>query len=112
MADMLYMPLTADSDKAIIDAVGAVAEVRGATRAQSLLHGCAPTPSSRHPWSEPALHLRSTMRSRRWISPSPSTRLGRLEAPYTARYDFQGISDDAVLREISSRVPQLSPAAS
>jgi hypothetical protein len=37
--------------------------------------------------------------------------IGRLEAPYTPRYDFQGISDDAVLREISSRV-QLSPAAS
>ena len=33
---MLYGPLTADSDQAIIDAVGAVADARGVTRAQAL----------------------------------------------------------------------------
>src|SRR5258705_831204 len=37
MADLLYTPLTADSDKAIIDAVGAVADARGVTRAQIAL---------------------------------------------------------------------------
>ena len=62
-ADMLYSPLTADSDHAIIDAVGTIAEARGVTRAQVALaasHGrasrprasglqmIAPTPSSRH----------------------------------------------------------------
>ena len=36
----------------------------------------------------------------------------RLEAPYTPRYDFQGISDDSVLREVIARVPQMSPAVS
>ncbi len=30
--------------------------------------------------------------------------IGRLEAPYTPRYDFQGISDPSVLAAISKRV--------
>jgi hypothetical protein len=28
----------------------------------------------------------------------------KIEAPYTPRYDFQGISDDAVLARISARL--------
>ena len=36
-ADLLYAPLTADSDHAIIDAVGAIADARGVTRAQVAL---------------------------------------------------------------------------
>jgi hypothetical protein len=30
--------------------------------------------------------------------------VARLEAPYTPRYDFQGISDDAELARISARI--------
>src|SRR6201992_1304061 len=36
-ADMLYTPMTADSDRAIIDAVGALADARGVSRAQIAL---------------------------------------------------------------------------
>jgi hypothetical protein len=30
--------------------------------------------------------------------------------PYTPRYDFQGISDDADLQAVMARIPQLTPA--
>jgi diketogulonate reductase-like aldo/keto reductase len=33
-----------------------------------------------------------------------------LEAPYTPRHDFQGISDDADLQAIMSRLPQFTTA--
>ncbi len=33
-----------------------------------------------------------------------------LEAPYTPRYDFQGISDDADLQAIMARLPQFTTA--
>jgi len=34
-----------------------------------------------------------------------------LEAPYTPRYDFQGVADDAVLARISARIG-IKPAGS
>ena len=34
-----------------------------------------------------------------------SDEIRALEAPYTPRYDFQGISDDAALQAISARLP-------
>ena len=33
-----------------------------------------------------------------------------LEGPYTPRYDFQGISDDAEMERIKARLPGFSPA--
>jgi hypothetical protein len=33
-----------------------------------------------------------------------------LETPYTPRYDFQGISDDADMQAIMARIPQLTVA--
>jgi diketogulonate reductase-like aldo/keto reductase len=33
-----------------------------------------------------------------------------LEAPYTPRHDFQGISDDADLQAIMARLPQFTTA--
>jgi aryl-alcohol dehydrogenase-like predicted oxidoreductase len=35
-----------------------------------------------------------------------------LEAPYTPRYDFQGISDDRELQRIMARIPGFTPSAS
>ena len=35
-----------------------------------------------------------------------------LEAHYTPRYDFQGISDDAELERIMARLPGFAPARS
>ena len=37
---------------------------------------------------------------------------GALEAPYTPRYDFQGISDDADLQAVIARLPQFTTGAS
>ena len=37
--------------------------------------------------------------------------IARLEAPYTPRYDFQGISDDAELQQIMARIPQFTTAS-
>ena len=34
-----------------------------------------------------------------------------LEAPYTPRHDFQGISDDAELQAIMDRLPQFATAS-
>ena len=34
-----------------------------------------------------------------------------LEAPYTPRHDFQGISDDADLQAVMARLPQFTTAA-
>jgi aryl-alcohol dehydrogenase-like predicted oxidoreductase len=112
MADMLYTPLTADSDKAIIDAVGAVADARGVTRAQIALAWLRTNPVVTAPLvgASTTAQIDDAVASLE-ITLTPDE-IDRLEAPYTPRYDFQGISDDTVLREVIARVPQLSPAAS
>ncbi|MFJ6123368.1 hypothetical protein [Streptomyces sp. NPDC092129] len=49
-----------DSDRQIIDEVGAIAAARGRTRAQTPWLGCAAVPLSRPPSSVPAPSSRST----------------------------------------------------
>jgi aryl-alcohol dehydrogenase-like predicted oxidoreductase len=112
MADMLYTPLTGDSDKAIIDAVGAVAEARDVNRAQIALAWLRTNPVV----TAPLVGASTTTQIDDAVASLNVTLSGDeihcLEARYTPRYDFQGISDDTVLREVIARVPQLSPAAS
>lgn len=112
MAEMLYSPLTADSDGAIIEAVGAVASARGVTRAQIALAWLRTKPVV----TAPLVGASTTIQIDDAVASLEITltadEIHRLEAPYTPRYDFQGISDDTVLREVIARVPQLSPAAS
>jgi 1-deoxyxylulose-5-phosphate synthase len=112
MADMLYSPLTADSDRAIIEAVDAVAAARGVTRAQIALAWLRTKPVV----TAPLVGASTTTQIDDAVASLEITlsadEIQRLEAPYTPRYDFQGISDDTVLREVIARVPQLSPAAS
>ncbi len=112
MAEMLYSPLTADSDGAIIEAVGAVASARGVTRAQIALAWLRTKPVV----TAPLVGASTTTQIDDAVASLEITltadEIHRLEAPYTPRYDFQGISDDTVLREVIARVPQLSPAAS
>jgi aryl-alcohol dehydrogenase-like predicted oxidoreductase len=112
MADLLYTPLTADSDKAIIDAVGAVADARGVTRAQIALAWLRTNPVV----TAPLVGASTTSQIDDAVASLDITltadEIYRLEARYTPRYDFQGISDDTVLREVIARIPQLSPAAS
>jgi 1-deoxyxylulose-5-phosphate synthase len=36
--------------------------------------------------------------------------IAELERPYSPRYDFQGISDDAEIERIKAQIPAISPA--
>jgi 1-deoxyxylulose-5-phosphate synthase len=110
-ADLLYPPLTEQSDRAVIDAVGAVARARGVTRAQvalAWLHG--------KPVVGAPLVGASSVRQIDEAVASLDVRLTSdevraLEAPYTPRYDFQGVSDEAELQAIRDRLPQFTTAS-
>jgi len=112
MAEMLYSTITADSDRAIIEAVDAVARARGVTRAQIALAWLRTKPVV----TAPLVGASTTTQIDDAVASLEITltadEIQRLEAPYTPRYDFQGISDDSVLREVIARVPQMSPAVS
>ena len=108
-ADLLYTSLTAESDRAIIDAVGAVAEERGVSRAQVALawlrhHPVVVAPlvgaSSVSQIDDAVASLEIEL---------SDEELARLQRPYTPRYDFQGVSDDRELERIKALVPGFSP---
>jgi aryl-alcohol dehydrogenase-like predicted oxidoreductase len=108
---MLYTPLTADSDHAIIDALGEIAEARGVARAQIALAWLRTNPVV----TAPLVGASNTSQIDDAVA-SLSVNLTqqeirRLEVPYTPRYDFQGISNDAELQQITARIPQLATAS-
>jgi hypothetical membrane protein len=107
-ADMLYTPQTAQSDRAIIDAVGQVAEARGAKRAQVALAWLRSKPVV----TAPIVGASSTAQIDDAVAALDielhEEEIRALEAPYTPRYDFQGVSDDAELLEIMKRLPQFT----
>jgi len=110
-AGLLYTGLTADSDRAIIDAVGEIAESRGVSRAQIAL----------------AWLRRNSVVAAPLVGASKTEQIddavaaldiqltddeaARLERPYTPRYDLQGISDDAELERIKAQIPGIDPEA-
>jgi aryl-alcohol dehydrogenase-like predicted oxidoreductase len=110
-ADMLYPPLTEASDHDIVDAVGRVADARGVGRAPvalAWLHG--------KPVVTAPLVGASTMQQIDDAVASLAIGLSdeeirALEAPYTPRYDFQGVSDDADIQAIMARLPQFTTAS-
>jgi aryl-alcohol dehydrogenase-like predicted oxidoreductase len=109
-ADMLYTPLTEASDHAIVDAVGRIAGTRGVGRAQVALAWLHAKPAVTAP-----LVGASTTRQIDEAVASLAIELSddeirALEAPYTPRHDFQGISDDADLQAIMARLPQFTTA--
>jgi hypothetical protein len=73
-ADMLYTPATADSDRAIIDAVGHIADARGVSGRRSRSPGSAASPSSPRRSSGPAQRSKSTTPSGPSTSRSPTTK--------------------------------------
>jgi aryl-alcohol dehydrogenase-like predicted oxidoreductase len=107
-ADMLYTPHTAQSDRAIIEAVGQVAEARGVTRAQVALAWLRSKPVV----SAPIVGASSIAQIDDAVTALDielhEAEIRALEAPYTPRYDFQGIADDAQLLEIMKRLPQFT----
>ncbi|MDX6345199.1 MAG: 1-deoxyxylulose-5-phosphate synthase [Trebonia sp.] len=110
-ADLLYTPATEASDHAIVDAVGRIADARGVGRAQvalAWLHG-------KRVVTAPLVGASTTQQVDDAVA-SLAIELGEeeiraLEAPYTPRYDFQGISDDADLQAVMARLPQFTTAS-
>jgi aryl-alcohol dehydrogenase-like predicted oxidoreductase len=110
-ADLLYTPLTMNSDQKIIAAAGEIAEAHGVSRAQVALAWL----SSKPVVSAPLLGASSTAQIDDAVASlklelSPEE-IERLEAPYTPRADFQGISDDRELAAIAARIPQFTTAS-
>jgi aryl-alcohol dehydrogenase-like predicted oxidoreductase len=104
-ADLLYTPLTAASDHAIIDAVGAIAAGRGVTRAQVALAWLRSKPVV----TAPLIGANTTAQIDDAVASLDieltGEELAALERPYTPRHDFQGISDEAELQKIRDQIP-------
>jgi aryl-alcohol dehydrogenase-like predicted oxidoreductase len=101
-ADMLYTQES--SDRAIIDAVERIAVERGVSRAQVALAWLRRNPVVVAPLvgaSKPS-HLEDAVASLEIELTDEEA--AELEAPYTPREDFQGVSDDAELARISARI--------
>jgi aryl-alcohol dehydrogenase-like predicted oxidoreductase len=107
-ADMLYSPAEEASNRAIADAVGQVADARGVSRAQIALAWL-----RRQPVVTAPLVGAGSMRQIDEAVASLDVELTEdearsLEAPYTPRYDWQGISDEAELEAIRARIPGMA----
>jgi aryl-alcohol dehydrogenase-like predicted oxidoreductase len=101
-ADMLYTQQS--SDRAIIDAVAATAKGRGVTRAQIALAWLRRNPVVVAPLigATKTSHLDDAVASLEVTLTDDE--IATLERPYTSRYDFQGVSDDAELARVSAKL--------
>jgi aryl-alcohol dehydrogenase-like predicted oxidoreductase len=107
-ADLLYTGLTADSDHAIIDAVGEVAAARGVSRAQVGLAWLRRNPVVAAPLvGASSIGQVDDAVASLDIELTDEEAAG-LTAPYTPRYDFQGVSDDAELDRIRAQIPAMT----
>ena len=99
---MLYTQ--AASDAAVIAAVAAIAAARGVSRAQIALAWLRRNPVVVAPivGASKASHLDDAVASLEIDLTDEEA--GALEAPYTPRLDFQGISDPVELARISARI--------
>jgi aryl-alcohol dehydrogenase-like predicted oxidoreductase len=104
-ADMLYPGATADSDQAILDELGAIADARGLTRAQVALAWLRRNPVV----AAPIVGARTIQQIDDAVASLDhdltDDEAHRLEAPYTPRHDFQGVSDARELERIKASVP-------
>lgn len=104
-ADMLYTQFTKESDRQIIDCVGDIAAARGVSRAQIALAWLRKNPVV----TAPLVGASSIQQIDDALASLDITltedELMVLESPYTPRYDFQGISDEALLNSIMARIP-------
>jgi aryl-alcohol dehydrogenase-like predicted oxidoreductase len=101
-ADMLYPEQAGDA--AIVEAVGRVAGNRGVSRAQVALAWLRANPVVVAPLvgATRQSHIGDAVASLQITLTADE--ISALEAPYTPRYDFQGISDDKELARISARI--------
>ena len=100
--DMLYVD--AESDRAIVEALGAVAAARGVSRAQVALAWLRRSPVVAAPivGASKTTHIDDAVAS--LAIELTDDEVARLEAHYTPRHDFQRISDAAELARIAARV--------
>jgi aryl-alcohol dehydrogenase-like predicted oxidoreductase len=106
---MLYTGATADSDRAIVDEAGKVAGNRGVSRAQVALAWLRHQPVV----AVPLVGASSTAQIDDAVASLDleltDAELASLERPYTPRYDFQGVSDDAEIARIKAQIPAMNP---
>jgi aryl-alcohol dehydrogenase-like predicted oxidoreductase len=102
-ADMLYTNV--DSDRAIVDAVGEVAAAHGVSRAQIGLAWlrCNPVVVAPLVGANTIEQIDEAVASLDMALTNEEA--ARLQAPYTPRSDFQGISDEAELEKIRAQIP-------
>ena len=104
-ADLLYAPATVESDRAIIAAVGEIAESRGVSRAQIALAWLHSKPVV----NAPLVGANKTSQIDDAVASLEieltAAELAKLEEPYTPRSDFQGVSDEAELQRIIAQIP-------
>lgn len=110
-ADMLYTPLTETSDHAIVDAVGRIADARGVGCAQVALAWLHSKPVVTAPLVGAGMTQQIDDAVASLATGLSDEEIRALEAPYTPRYDFQGVSDDADLQAIMARLPQFTTAS-
>lgn len=107
-SDLLYTPLTAGSDHAIIDAIGEIAAARGVSRAQVALAWLRRSPVV----AAPLVGASSTGQIDDAVASLDidltDDEATALTAPYTPRFDIQAISDDAELDRIRAQIPAMS----
>lgn len=107
-ADVLYSPAEEESNRAIIDAVGRVAEARGVSRATIALAWLHRQPVV----TAPLVGAGSTRQIDEAVASLDVTltddEVRSLVDPYTPRHDWQGVSDGAELDAIRSRIPGMA----
>ncbi|HEY6500980.1 MAG TPA: aldo/keto reductase [Streptosporangiaceae bacterium] len=108
-ADMLYPGLTATSDRAIVDAVGKIAGNRGVSRAQIALAWLRHQPVVAAPLAGASSQAQIDDAVASLDLELTTDELAELERPYTPRYDFQGVSDDAEIDRIRAQIPGMNP---
>jgi aryl-alcohol dehydrogenase-like predicted oxidoreductase len=104
-ADLLYSPAEEESNHAIIDAVGEVAAAHGVSRATIALAWLHQQPVV----TAPLVGANTTRQIDEAIASLDvqltDDEVKSLIKPYTPRYDFQGVSDEATMDAIRARVP-------
>ena len=109
-ADLLYTPSTETSNHAIIDAVGTVAKARSVSQAQIALAWLRSKPVV----TAPLVGANTISQIDEAVASLDielsADEIAVLEGPYTPRYDFQGVSDEAELEKIRKQIPGYATA--
>lgn len=107
-ADLLYSPAEEASNRAIVDAVGKVAAAHGVSRAAIALAWLHRQPVVTAPLvgAGSIEQIDDAIASLDVELTDQDVR--ELTAPYTPRYDWQGVSDEATMAAIRARVPGMA----